>query len=82
MAKPRATTRKLGLVETPEQLAALYHDAFSTQAGEAVLEDLEKRYQLTSSFDENPYKAARNEGRREVYLMIRSLLKKHEQSTT
>lgn len=55
-------------------LMIAYRQTFSTKFGEKVLADLQKRYNLRSSFHDNPTRLAFNEGERNVVLMIMSLL--------
>jgi hypothetical protein len=69
--------------QTPEELAALYHQAFSTEAGEAVLDDLRKRYHTQhTSLRPDPYATAANEGQRSVVLLIEHMIRQHTQPRT
>jgi hypothetical protein len=66
--------------QTPEELAALYHQAFSTEAGEAVLDDLRKRYHTQSTtFRNDPYTTAMCEGQRSAVLLIEHMIRQHTQ---
>lgn len=57
------------------RIALKYKRLFSTPDGKAVLRDILTRCGYDqSSFDKDPYKTARNEGRREVALDILNLL--------
>ena len=68
MANPRKTKHKRNLHQD-------YQDVFSSDAGKAVLDDLEKAaFFNRSSFDPNPYQTAYNEGLRAGVLRIRHYL--------
>lgn len=78
MAKPDRS--KLGLTGDPlpggtldspaDRLQALYRECFGTSAGQAVVEDLRKRYGNRRSFVPDSNATAFHEGQRDVFLMI------------
>lgn len=61
-------------------LVIAYKNFFSTEEGKTVLYDMMKASgMMVSSFDENPYLMAKNEGHRESVLRILQILKKDAQ---
>lgn len=78
MSKPDRS--KLGLTQTsvdsgsvltpPEQIRELYKRVFTGSEGQAVLDDLKKRYGNRRSFVPDSNATAFHEGQRDVYLMI------------
>ena len=55
-----------------------YRQTFTSDAGEKVLADLNKRYMQRSSYNDNPMKIAFNEGERNVVLTILAALNINE----
>lgn len=51
-----------------------YKAAFSSGAGEAVLQELASKFHDVNSFDADPYKNAYNAGQRSVFLYILAML--------
>lgn len=53
-----------------------YRSAFASESGKRVLADLARLCYLTdSTFSENPYQTAVNEGRRQVMLHIQTIMR-------
>jgi hypothetical protein len=59
-----------------EKLAEDYRVAFSTESGNAVLQDLEHRFQLRGSFVPDSNVTAFHEGQRDVYRLILLMIAK------
>jgi hypothetical protein len=66
------------LSEDQKQRLEIFLKVFRSGDGQRVLEELRKDY-CDSCFDENPYKTAFNEGRRQVVLDIEWALKYSDQ---
>lgn len=81
MANVRVGKSKAPLeAQTPEELAALYYQAFSTEAGAAVLEDMRKRFHAyNTTMRPDAYATTANEGQRSVVLMIEHMIRQHTQ---
>jgi hypothetical protein len=95
----RADRNQLGLTEksavtgevvlTPfEKLSEMYRLCFTSDNGEAVLDDMKKRFGTRRSFVPDSNATAFHEGQRDVYLMILSFMERdvnrnpHEESTS
>jgi len=62
------------MLEEYKQLKQDYLDVFSSEKGKRVFEDLaSKCFLKKTTFDENPYKHAHNEGKRCVLLHIQTM---------
>ena len=62
-------------LEPHEKLAQDYVNAFTSESGKRVLDDLRKSFGRRSSHAPgDPYTTAYNEGRRDVYLRIMTLI--------
>ena len=58
-----------------EELKLNYRRTFKTDDGQVVLEDLKKRFAFeTTTFSDNPYQSAFNEGQRAAVLLIVRML--------
>ena len=58
-----------------EDLKLSYRRAFNTHDGEVVLKDLKSRFGFeTTTFSDNPYETAFNEGQRATVLLIVRML--------
>jgi len=58
-----------------EELKLNYRRTFNTDDGQVVLEDLKKRFAFeTTTFSDNPYQSAFNEGQRSAVLSIVRML--------
>jgi len=58
-----------------EELKLNYRRTFKTDDGQVVLEDLKKRFAFeTTTFSDNPYQSAFNEGQRSAVLSIVRML--------
>lgn len=58
-----------------EELKLAYRRTFNTDDGAIVMEDLKKRFAFeTTTFSDNPYQSAFNEGQRSAVLSIVRML--------
>ena len=58
-----------------KKLRLAYIQTFGTEAGQAVLKDLQARcFKYQSTIDPNPYLTATNEGARQILLTIEELM--------
>lgn len=58
-----------------EDLKLAYRRTFNTDDGKIVMEDLKKRFAFeTTTFSDNPYQSAFNEGQRSAVLSIVRML--------
>ncbi len=73
------TTEMLALKKAHEKksidILVAYRQTFLSEAGQKVLADLDKRYNMRSSFNENPHLTSFHEGERNVLLQILAALK-------
>tara|TARA_R100001440_G_scaffold33087_3_gene51987 strand:+ start:1823 stop:2035 length:213 start_codon:yes stop_codon:yes gene_type:complete len=58
-----------------KELKSNYRSVFNTEDGQQVLNDLKKRFAYeTTTFSDNPYQTAFNEGQRAAILLIVRML--------
>ena len=61
---------------TPDELRSAYREIFNTEAGQVILDDLARRFNIhATSFSKDPYETAFREGQRDVVLFLQSATK-------
>lgn len=64
------------MAKTLKDRQVIYNHTFGNEMGKEVLAELRNFcYATKTTFNENPYQTARNEGRREVFLNILTAMK-------
>lgn len=82
MARPRKPAVTATTLDAREQLRENYRLAFGTASGQAVLDDLRKRFGRRGSFVPDSNVTAFHEGQRDVFRMIENFIEQDEAEPT